>query len=159
MCGVHFFNVRACAHTHTHAHSHSHYFRYKALIMANTPPTSHSHWGWLPYLPPPPPYLHPFYPPHLALPTSIPPCGAVAKEPWWPGCFLIGQAGMEVQERRKEEVEKRRRDGGREKLEGGLPEVRGTKWDPDVLMRWRGETTLHQRVMHGREWKTGGIDG
>lgn len=69
--------------------------------MANTPPASHSRWGWSPHSPPlpppPPPHLHPFLPSASYIPpaTSIPPspCGAVAKEPWRPGSFLIGRGG------------------------------------------------------------------
>lgn len=88
----HFIHAVLPPHTHTQ-------------ITAHTSPASHSCRGWFSCSAPP--HRHPFLPssPHhshplFLFPTSFIPLsssGTVAKEPWWPDSFLIGQK----QERKK----------------------------------------------------------
>lgn len=101
-----YFETQAWKAEATHApcpHSHTLFMQFcpptHTQITVHTSPASHSRRGWFSCSPPP--HRHPFLPssPHhshplFLLPTSfIPPSssGTVAKEPWWPGSFLIGQ--------------------------------------------------------------------
>lgn len=104
-------------HSHTHTHTHT-LFRYKALIMANTPPASHSCWGWSPY-PPPPPYLHPFLPSPSYPPTHThkPPVllvGLLLRSPGDRGVFSLDEEEWRFRrgEKRKLKKEEGWRKGG-----------------------------------------------
>lgn len=109
-----YFETQAWKAEATHApcpHSHTLFMQFcppphtHTQITAHTSPASHSCRGWFSCSAPP--HRHPFLPssPHhshplFLFPTSFIPLsssGTVAKEPWWPDSFLIGQK----QERKK----------------------------------------------------------